>query len=412
MELTVFNRVLLLLQLCGLPLLIIGRGLAAGLWLERRAKQPDETGRALRQLNDTLNSLARVVFGLLGFAIFIGALPLAAVAGPAAGRRACGWRLCCCRPPSRSAEMSLLNAIVGSGPLHAAWAQVKANHGGPGIDQMTLARWERNLQTNLLRLSEQVRANRYRPNPPRRFKIRKKDGGWRELSVLTVADRVLQRSVLNVLDPLAEARFLNGSHGYRHQRSVATAVEQVLDYRERSLHTVLEGDITACFDSLDHDIVLNAVRALTDDYHVLHLCTLWLAAGRKHANRAVGVPLGAVLSPLWCNLVLHTLDAWLADCGWRYVRYADDFVVFTSNERLARLAATHCADVLAELRLELNPRKTTLSTFREGFTFLGVTFQGSKFWYNWQGKQILHAGRNKRRLYDHLPTYYEDLWPR
>ena len=105
--------------------------------------------------------------------------------------------------------------------MNTAWELVQENKGAPGVDGVSVSRWRRNWEANLARLREQVMANTYRPNKPKRFKVAKKDGTFRELSILTVSDKVLQRAVLNVIDDFFEPRFLGCSHGYREKRSVA-----------------------------------------------------------------------------------------------------------------------------------------------------------------------------------------------
>jgi group II intron reverse transcriptase/maturase len=287
-----------------------------------------------------------------------------------------------------------------------AWEQVLANRAAPGIDGVTLARWGRNWQANLERLSHQVRTNTYRPNRPRRFVVFKKGGGQRELSCLTVTDKVLQRAVLNVIEAPFERRFLDCSHGYRPRRSVATAVQQVLSHRDRGLRWVLDADIRACFDSLDHTVLIGLIRRVIDDWFVLNLTEMWLKAGRKHRHQALGVPMGGVLSPLWCNIYLHQLDAHLTTQRWALVRYADDFIVLSASPEEAQRAWQEVANVLEKLKLQLSPHKTRLTSFEEGFEFLGVAFQGERYAYTWRDKRIEVAGRKLGWLYRCPPDFY------
>ncbi len=299
----------------------------------------------------------------------------------------------------------MVEQVLGHENLTRAWEQVRAKKGGPGIDRVTLARWGRNWEANIERLRHQVKTNTYRPNRPKRFFVRKKNGGFRELSRLTITDKVLQRAVLNVIDPLFERAFLECSHGYRQKRSVATAVEQILDYRERGYGWVFDADIEACFDSLDHELLMEWVRPVVDDWFVLNLMGLWLKAGRKHRNRAVGVPMGAVISPLWCNLYLHQLDVALALKGRHAVRYADDFVVFARSAEAAEEAWLETESVLAGMKLRLAERKTMVRSFETGFVFLGVTFWQDMYSYVWKDEEIMVRGKKLGILYTHVPTY-------
>lgn len=199
----------------------------------------------------------------------------------------------------------MIHAVLARANLIAAWEEVRANKGAPGIDAVTLKRWGRNWEANLERLRQQVRTNAYHPNRPKRFKVLKTDGTYRELSILTVTDRVLQRAVLNVLEPIFEKRFLNCSFGYRPRRSVANAITSVVRWRERGYGCVFDADIEQCFDRLEHGLIVELMKPDVPDVMVMNLIRLWLKAGCKPSSRPpspckgagpgvrVGVPLGA-----------------------------------------------------------------------------------------------------------------------
>lgn len=323
-----------------------------------------------------------------------------------------------------------LRSVLERRALELAWQQVRANRGAPGVDEVTLARWERNWQENLDRLSHQVRTNTYRPNRPRRFRVLKPDGGWRELSILTVTDRVLQRAVLNALAPAFEREFLEGSYGYRPGRGVMHAVERVLRERDRGFGWVLDADIRDCFDSLEHGVILEGLRRRVRHPLLLRLIELWLEAGAKRTPPPLlevrpgiwrrsalagpaprrGVPLGAVLSPLLCNIVLHQLDLTLERAGWQWARYADDFVVLTRTRAEAEQAWEDVEAALRGVSLELNPEKTRIASFAEGFTFLGVTFRGDAYSFVYEGKRFEVRGRNLSILWNFAPDPYNWRW--
>ena len=282
----------------------------------------------------------------------------------------------------------LRETILARENMDAAWEQVRANKGAPGLDGVTVRRWARNWEANIERLRDQARRNIYKPNRPRRCTVRKKGGGVRELSMLTIADKVLQRAVLNVIEEMFDERFLKCSHGYRPRRSVATAVHQVLMHRDRGLRQVFDADIRACFDSLDHGVLMGLVQRVLRDHFTLNLMEMWLKAGRKCRSQATGVPLGAVLSPLWCNIYLHQLDARLSCTGWKVVRYADDFVIMTATDEQAREAQQIAEAILGSLKLVLAPEKTRIASFQEGFIYLGVSFYKDSYTYIWEEKRI------------------------
>ena len=319
----------------------------------------------------------------------------------------------------------MIETVLARKNMAAAWEQVQANRGAPGIDAVTLKRWGRNWETNIERLRQQVRTNTYHPNRPRRFKVLKKDGTTRELSILTVSDRVLQRAVLNVLEDVFERLFLNCSFGYRPHRSVANAITAVVRHRERGLTWLFDADIEDCFDNLDQELIRLLIEPVVEDAIVRNLLGLWLKAGtktpsplrQKHPEsstlprrdgkgRRVGVPLGAVISPLFCNVVLHELDTALTRGGWTPVRYADDFVVLTSTEAQAHVVAGEVANVLGGLRLQLNRTKTRITSFEVGFRFLGVEFKGDTYSYVYQDKRIVVKGPTTRILHLHRPQFY------
>ena len=308
--------------------------------------------------------------------------------------------------------------------LQAAWQAVESKKGGPGLDEVTLKRWGRNWRANLERLRAQVRTNTYRPTRPRRVRVLKKGGEYRAISILTVTDRVLQRATLNVLEGFFEGRFLNCSFGYRPRRSVADAVTAVVRSRERGRSWVLDADIDDCFDSLDHSLIEELIRPAVPDAIVRRLIHAWLQAGRPkkrreevHARRSsstapgaqardVGVPQGAVISPLLCNVVLHELDTYLTRAGWALVRYADDFVVLTSTEAGAHVARADVELALSHLRLRLNAAKTRVVSFEQGFRFLGVDFLGDAYSYVHNRKRLTVTGPTVRALRLWPPEYY------
>ena len=222
--------------------------------------------------------------------------------------------------------------------------------------------------------------------------IPKRDGGQRRISIPTVADRVLQRATLQVLLPRLDRKFLSCSYGYRPKRGVAQAVAAVIRYRDRGLRTVLEADIDDCFGSLDHGILMDLLSREVSDWRVLQLMRGWLDAGRPVAGVAAGIALGMPISPLWANLYLHEMDWQLVRNRWSLVRYADDFVVPVASVQAGEHARQVVEKTLAGLKLQLEPTKTRLSSFSDGFEFLGVRFQGDVYSFLWQEKRVTVQG--------------------
>jgi len=304
--------------------------------------------------------------------------------------------------------MRLIDKILAPENLRAAWEEVAAKKGAPGIDGISIARWRRNWEERLVNLAAAVRANTYQPSPLERFTVPKRDGSLRHLTNLTVTDRVLQRAVLRVLDDLFDRHFLDCSYGYRQGRGVRDAVRVILRYRDEGRQWVLDADIDECFDSLDHELLMTFVREEVDDPLVLRLIEQWLWIGRRNSDVARGVAMGAVISPLLCNIYLHRLDLGLVERSYALVRYADDFCVFCQERAEAEAAWQDTEQVLAQIRLRLEPRKTAITSFDEGFDFLGVHFYRDTYSFLAAGKRIEVEGEFDDTLfYDYVPEGYE-----
>jgi len=299
----------------------------------------------------------------------------------------------------------MIQQVLAWPNLVDAWNDVRERKGAPGMDRVSVKRWRRNWEERLVGLRRAVMSNTYKPAPLKRFRVRKSSGGWRTLSCLTVTDKVLQRATLNILDALFDPLFLGCSYGYRKGRSTADAVEAICRYRDAGWRWVLDADIDECFDSLDHVLIMEFVRAQVDDPIVLRLVEMWLQVGRRDPDVARGIPLGAVISPLLCNIYLHRLDKALVAAGWRVVRYADDFVVLCATEEEAQAARVAAAGALATIRLRLEPHKTAITHFERGFDYLGVHFEGDEYTYIWERKRIRVKGDFPDFLFAYGPGY-------
>ncbi|OIO95096.1 MAG: hypothetical protein AUK03_05925 [Anaerolineae bacterium CG2_30_64_16] len=298
-----------------------------------------------------------------------------------------------CAPTGYKPGAVLLDRILARDNLAAAWEAVAANEGMAGVDRLSIGRFARNWEERVVKLAADVRGNRYRPSRLRVRFIPKRAGGRRRISIPTVADRVLQRAALQVLLPRLDRKFLSCSYGYRPGRGVAQAVAAVIRYRDRGLRWVAEADIDDCFGSLDHEILMDLLGREISDWRVLQLMRWWLDEGRPQQGVARGVALGMPISPLWANLYLHELDWQLVRNRWPLVRYADDFVVLVEGPAAGEQALEVIAATLADLRLQLEPTKTRVTSFSDGFEYLGVRFQGDTYTFLWQEKRITVQGK-------------------
>jgi len=266
-----------------------------------------------------------------------------------------------------------------------AWLQVKANGGGPGVDGKTIRDFEARLEENLEALRQELIRGTYRPQPVMRVLVPKPKGGLRPLAIWTLRDRVAQRVVYDYLEPIFEEGFLDCSYGFRPGRGVEDAVQAVLSHRDDGCRWVVDADIKNCFDSMDSRLLMRFLRRKVRNRIVLRLVKAWLdarifnpAPGEK--GRA-GASQGGILSPLLCNIYLHPFDVEMTRRGLRLVRYADDFVILCRHKRGAEKALKAAERTLARLKLNLNPHKTRIVHFDQGFKFLGVFFLRNEHFY-------------------------------
>ena len=260
--------------------------------------------------------------------------------------------------------------------VHDAWRAVRRNRGAAGIDKVSIQMFEANLDQNLDRLLRELKTGAFEPLPARRVYIPKSPGKFRPLGIPAVRDRVAQEVIRRLLSPIFERRFHDDSYGFRPGRSCHQAVEQVLELRRQGYDHVLDADISGFFDNLPHRAVMAELSAVIADGNILNLVEKFLKAGvlegGKFLATRVGTPQGGVASPLLANIALNLLDWHLHERGFRFVRYADDFVVLCRSETEAKEARAAVEHLLRErLGLELSSEKTKVTTFREGFAFLG-----------------------------------------
>ena len=277
-----------------------------------------------------------------------------------------------------------------------AYRRVKANQGAAGVDGESIAEFESDLKGNLYKLWNRLSSGSYMPPPVRAVEIPKRAGsGVRTLGVPTVADRIAQTVVRLYLEPGVEPVFHPDSYGYRPGRSALDAVDAC---RRRCWKRdwVIDLDIQAFFDSVDHELMLKAVAHHTDQRWVLLYVERWLKAPLQRADgvlepRDRGTPQGSAISPLLANLFLHyAFDAWIARefPHVQFERYCDDAVVHCASERDARVVLAAITRRLAACRLQLHPDKTRIvyckdsnrrgSHEHEQFEFLGYTFRARR----------------------------------
>lgn len=258
-----------------------------------------------------------------------------------------------------------------------AFKAVKRNRGAAGIDKVSIEMFEANLEENLAALIRDLKDGSFRPRPLRRVYIPKGPGSnkLRPLGIPVVRDRIAQEVIRGLLAPIFQPKFHEASFGYIPKRNCHQAIELLLKYHEEGYRVVLDADVTAFFDNIPHLVIMAALAERVADGNILRLVEKFLTAGVMERGvfkpTTVGTPQGGVISPLLANLVLNHLDWSLADAGYRFARYADDFVIVCSTKQQAQEALTLVQRVLKDLGLALSPEKTRITTYGKGYEFLG-----------------------------------------
>src|ERR1700738_1888193 len=272
-----------------------------------------------------------------------------------------------------------------------AYQHVKANRGAAGIDEETITMFEQDLSRNLYKLWNRMSSGSYFPPPVKQVEIPKAKGGTRRLGVPTVADRIAQTVVKQIIEPKLDPMFHTDSYGYRPGRSAKQAIA-VTRKRCWQFDWVVEFDIKAAFDQIDHALLMKAVRSHIREDWTLLCIQRWLTPSCQTADGGTlpqprGTPQGGVVSPILMNLFMHSaFDSWMKrtypQCP--FARYADDAVVHCRSQAQAEAVMRSIALRLEECGLTMHPDKSKIVYCKDSnrtcgyqnvqFTFLGFTF--------------------------------------
>jgi RNA-directed DNA polymerase len=271
--------------------------------------------------------------------------------------------------------------------LREAYKMAKSNNGAPGIDGVTFAAIEESgPETFLRQIRDELVANTYRPMPARKKEIPKDGGKVRVLSIPAIRDRVVQGALKLILEPIFEADFQPGSYGYRPKRTAHQAVNRVAQAIVEEKTRIIDIDLRAYFDNVQHSLLLEKVARRVQDAAVMGLLKMILkATGEK------GVPQGGVISPVLSNLYLTEVDRMLEKAiaitrygkytSVQYARFADDLVILIDSHRrhdwLVRAVERRLREEVAKLRVEINEDKSRMVDLAKGgsFTFLGFEYR-------------------------------------
>lgn len=274
---------------------------------------------------------------------------------------------------------SVIDKVYSLPNLRLASSRVCANRGAAGVDRVSVRQWRAHQEQHLGELRRQLVEDRYRSKPVRRVYIPKPGSKKRRpLGIPAVADRVCQQAVHQKLSPVFEELFFEDSYGFRPGRSTHKAAARIQQLRKAGYRYVVDLDIEGFFDNVDHGLLLGLVRQVVKDRRVLGLIRGWLCSGVMEEGETryltSGTPQGGVISPLLSNIYLTPFDLALRDAGYRHVRYADDVLIMCRSREEADAALEVARRLLARLKLRLSEEKTVVSSFQEGFDFLGFRF--------------------------------------
>lgn len=274
--------------------------------------------------------------------------------------------------------MELIEEILRTSNLTQASKEVIRNKGAGGIDGMSVKDLKEYLYKNREKIINQIRSQKYIPQPIRGKEIPKGNGKSRTLGIPTVVDRMLQQAVLRVIMPRYEYMFSTYSYGFRPKRNTHQAVNKSLEYINSGYQNIVEIDLKGFFDEVDHVVLLQILYRKIKCKATMTIIRRWLRVpiqlNGKLVKRRKGVPQGSPISPLLSNIILHELDEYMKNKRMKFVRYADDFSIYCKTKSQARFQGNEVYKFLKDkLKLPINRDKSGIRR-PVSFQILGYGF--------------------------------------
>lgn len=289
-----------------------------------------------------------------------------------------------------------IESLVSDYNIQVATKLVKRNRGAPGIDGVTVQEIEEAMKTKWPKIKQEILEGKYRPQPVKRVRIPKPEGGVRQLGIPTVMDRIIQQAIHQEIVLTFERIFSENSYGFRPYKSAHQAVEQAHQYIQEGYEWVVDIDLEKFFDRVNHDMLMARIARRVKDKKILLLIRRYLQAGVMEDGlmkaTEEGTPQGGPLSPILSNIMLDDFDKELEKRGLRFTRYADDCNIYVKSERAGmRVMETATKYLTTRLKLKVNQQKSAVDR-PWNRKFLGFTFTKEKG----PNRIAIHESRIKR----------------
>jgi len=269
-------------------------------------------------------------------------------------------------------------SIFSKASLFEALKLIKSK--GSGLDKEVLEEFKKDAKQNIDELYQELQGGSYAPQPIKKIAIPKNKTEFRPIALASVRDKVVQRALVNILEPYFDKLMSNKSYGYRRDKSPLKAIGRCKDFINRGYFWVYKTDIDNYFETINHDRLLNILEGQIEDKKIVRLISLYLQNGgfknRNYIEHDEGVHQGDILSPLLSNIYLNEMDRFLERKEVEFVRYADDFVLFFKKEKNIEKRVSELKEFLKTLSLKIGDDKSyQANVFERGFSFLGIYFR-------------------------------------